>query len=41
MQWTVDRVAQIAQSNLWVSTVIFITWDDFQLSEIKGIAAVV
>lgn len=29
MQWTVDRVNQIAKSNLWANTVIFITWDDW------------
>ncbi len=29
MQWTVDRVAQIATSKLWASTVIFVTWDDW------------
>jgi phospholipase C len=29
MQWTADRVKQIAQSRLWASTAIFITWDDW------------
>lgn len=29
MQWTVDRVNQIAKGNLWASTAIFITWDDW------------
>lgn len=29
MQWTVDRVTQIAKSSLWGSTAIFITWDDW------------
>ncbi len=29
MQWTVDRVNQIARSSLWSSTAIFITWDDW------------
>jgi len=29
MQWTVDRVNQIAKSKLWANTVIFITWDDW------------
>ena len=29
MQWTVDRVSQIAKSSLWSNTVIFITWDDW------------
>jgi phospholipase C len=29
MQWTADRVDQIAKSTLWATTVIFITWDDW------------
>ncbi len=29
MQWTVERVNQIAKSKLWGSTVVFITWDDW------------
>jgi phospholipase C len=29
MQWTVDQVNAIAQSPLWASTAIFITWDDW------------
>ncbi len=29
MQWTVERVARVAASPLWASTVIFITWDDW------------
>jgi len=29
MQWTADRVHQIAQSKLWATTVMFITWDDW------------
>jgi len=29
MQWTADRVSQVAKSNLWSTTVIFITWDDW------------
>ena len=29
MQWTVDRINQIAKSSLWASTAIFITWDDW------------
>ena len=29
MQWTVDRVNQIAKSKLWANTVIFLTWDDW------------
>lgn len=29
MQWTADRVNQIAKSKLWASTAIFITWDDW------------
>jgi len=29
MQWTADRVKQIAQSQLWANTAIFITWDDW------------
>jgi phospholipase C len=29
MQWTLDRVNQVAKSNLWAKTAIFITWDDW------------
>ena len=29
MQWTADRVSQMAQSNLWKTCAIFITWDDW------------
>jgi phospholipase C len=29
MQWTADRVSQIARSTLWASTAIFVTWDDW------------
>ena len=29
MQWTMDRVNQVAKSNLWAKTAIFITWDDW------------
>jgi phospholipase C len=29
MQWTVDRVNQIAKSKYWANTAIFITWDDW------------
>jgi phospholipase C len=29
MQWTADRVSQIAGSTLWPTTAIFITWDDW------------
>jgi len=29
MQWTVDRINQIAKSSLWEKLVVFITWDDW------------
>ncbi|HLH55797.1 MAG TPA: alkaline phosphatase family protein [Verrucomicrobiae bacterium] len=29
MQWTADRVAQLAKSNLWSTCAFFITWDDW------------
>src|SRR6266849_723541 len=29
MQWTAGRVRKVAASNLWPTTVIFITWDDW------------
>ncbi len=29
MQWTVERVNQVASSALWANTAIFITWDDW------------
>ncbi|TMJ13389.1 MAG: hypothetical protein E6H02_05130 [Bacillati bacterium ANGP1] len=29
MQWTVDRVSNVAAGPLWASTVVFITWDDW------------
>ena len=29
MQWTVNRVNQVAKSKLWANTAIFITWDDW------------
>ena len=29
MQWTVDRVNQVAKGKQWTSTAIFITWDDW------------
>jgi phospholipase C len=29
MQWTADRVSVLARSNLWATTAIFLTWDDW------------
>jgi phospholipase C len=29
MQWTVDRINQVAKSPLWSTTAIFLTWDDW------------
>jgi len=29
MQWTADRISQVAKSALWSKTVIFLTWDDW------------